>query len=615
MRHARKKAAEQQSRRFFAAILVLVFLCLASVPAWSQASGERQNHALIFVIDGIPNGPFEEMLAAGELPNFRAHIYERGVHSANHITVFPPLTFPAMASLFSGCYPSTHRVPTFFWVNREHAAYKNYLSTIIGEYQADVQKNVHLMFDYFPDSRTLCLGLPVNIGADWHRDIEVSFLDPFRECRDLDYVSKAVERRHTIGPDMLVRPDKLLSLFNPAREANIISLINPFSHSSAFQYVVGSFSETERELRRQVPHAVLYYEWAPDHFGHEDGADSLDVRQSLIAADTQFGRLVKVYQRAGLYEDTFFMLLSDHGQIKAIPKYVPMDRIWAERGFKVEVVSHELIAKAGLGGLLHVGSILVGSGSIVGRNCVVGSAGGGAVSIFLTKGGGVSAESWKHEVYYRDLLDYPLGEKDRINIVDFIHSIENVDFFFVRENERLPGEPHLTRIISRSGSSLINARFDDTSPAELAYEVIEGEDPLGYTSDPAVAPLVSSGYHDEREWLRATAQSAYPDAPVQISQIMELERSGSIIVIPSGPHTFNSRVWAKHGSLCTDEMRTVFAVSGPGLGKGVLPYSRTIDVLPTFLHLMGKESGDAHIDGVVLDMPSRSGLCVTSAAH
>jgi hypothetical protein len=353
-------------------------------------------------------------------------------------------------------------------------------------------------------------------------------------------------------------------------------------------------------MRQQIPELVLYYDWATDHLGHEDGPDGPKVRGSLVRADTHFGNIVNAYKRAGIYEDTYFLLLSDHSQMPLNPHYVRIDQIFAEKGFKIDFVSHELIAKSGLSGLLRIGSILRGRGKITGHNAIIGTAGGGLVMLYLSRDGGTDAESWREEVYHKDLKRYPVAPDHYINVEDLINSIEGVDFFFVRENKRIVGEPHITRIVSRHGSSRVSARFNKGSPVKLKYEVIEGADPLGYSGKSILVEMIASGYHDDREWLRATAATDYPDAVLQIAQIMELDRSGSVIILPDDRHSFNSRIWSKHGGLSADEMHTTFAISGPGLRPGVIQHSRVVDVLPSLLNLMGKEVPSGRLDGIVL---------------
>lgn len=583
------------------AVCAVLAVCLLSV--WGAAHGflePNERYLFIFVIDGIPKAEFDAMLARGDLPNFKKYIYDRGIHSEHHISVFPPLTFPAMASIFSGSYPSRHRVPTFFWVDRERGFYKNYLSTTLGDYQRDLKQTVCVLFEYFPDERTLCFGLPLGGGATYQRTVMGSFIDPLREPRDLDYISKAVEQRHTIAADVFVRPSEVISLFNPAKETNIISLVNPFSASGMLRYAIDSFSEERSRLRTKKPKVVVYYDWAADHYGHEDGPMSPQVVGSLIRDDTEFGRFVEVYQKAGLYDSTYFALLSDHGQMPLEPHYVPIQPIFTARGFKTAFISHELIAKAGLSGLLQVRSVLFGKGTVVGYNCIIGTAGAGSVNVFLTKNGGTDAASWKGEVYYNDLLQYPVVPGKYINVEDFVNSIDGVNFSLVRENERVPGDIHKTRIMSRRGSSIISARLENTKPVELKYEVIKGADPLSYSENPILAGMMASGFHGDREWLRATAETAYPDALAQIAQIMELDRSGSIIIVPDDGHCFNARVWAKHGGLSAGEMITTFAVAGPGLSPGVVHDSRVIDIVPTLLSLMGKDNPEACFDGIAL---------------
>jgi hypothetical protein len=557
-------------------------------------------YALIFVIDGIPTNLFRQMMEDGELPNFREHIYERGIYSRHHMAVFPPLTFPAMASIFSGRYPATHGVPNFFWVSREEAMYTNYLSVHVGRFQRDVHQNVSFLFDYFPCDRTLSFGLPVEIGGYYTKGLIGSFVDFSREARDYDYAAKAIEQEHAIEADMFVKPLKFVSLLNPSKDTNIISLLNPFSRAGAAHYAVRSFSASERMMCSKVPTAVLYYEWATDQLGHQDGTNSEEVRESLIKADEQFGRLVRAYQEAGLYDRTFFVLLSDHSQIPVQAHYVPIDRTFAQWGFKTILISHEIMAQSGLSGLIRMPPLLIGAGSLKGYNCALGTAGGGAVVAYLSRNGGTDVESWKEEVYYNEILQYPVAPGVKVNIADLINSIHGMNFFFVREAEFLPDKPHVTRIVAGFGSSLVTAIVRDKKAVQIKYEVIEGNDPLGYAGNPALARFIAQGFHGDREWLNMTTATEHPDAPIQIAQIMELDRSGSIIMIPDDLHTFNSRVWAKHGGLSAKEMLATFAIAGPGIRRGTIENSRVVDFTPTFLHLMGRDVPPQFFDGIVL---------------
>lgn len=586
----------------YPAIVLLVsvtfFLTAARAGAFPEAG---RKYALIYVIDGIPTPEFMEMLANGELPNFREHLYERGIHSENHITVYPSLTFPAMVSVFSGCYPSTLGVPNFFWVDRKRGIYKNFFSEEFDEYEHYINPNVRMLLDYFPHERTLCFALSVNAGhATYQRELYGEFLDRFRELRDVDYIAKAVEKKHTIAPDMLVKPCKLISLFNPAKDANILSLINPISKRGALRYAIGSFSKSARDLRNERPELIIYYDWRADHYGHEAGTDSREVLGSIIDDDVQFGKIVDVYRKAGLYDDTYFVLCSDHSQLPIDAHHVNIVDMFVAKGFKAKLISQELVAHEGIKGIVHIGSLLVPGGKIRGYNCLVGTSGADLVSVFLSKDGGTGLESWGKEIYYNDILHYPVTADAYVNIEDFIKSIEHVNLFLVREKEFLPGQPHVTRIVNRGGSALVSAQFDKTKPVELEYEIVKGVDPLGYSEYPALARMISSGYHSDREWLKATAQTNYPDALVQIAQAMELDRMGSIIIEPDEKYSFNAYSRSKHGGLTARQVKSVFAIAGPGLGRGIIEYSRTADMVPTLLRLLGKDPVAEPMDGIVL---------------
>jgi predicted AlkP superfamily pyrophosphatase or phosphodiesterase len=61
------------------------------------------------------------------------------------------------------------------------------------------------------------------------------------------------------------------------------------------------------------PTAVFMYSVHTDHAGHGHGWMSQEYIQSIEEADVQIGKFIEKMKKAGLYEDTHFMFLSDHG--------------------------------------------------------------------------------------------------------------------------------------------------------------------------------------------------------------------------------------------------------------------------------------------------------------
>jgi hypothetical protein len=77
----------------------------------------RTRSALIVLADGAGADTFEELLAAGELPNITQHVVERG--SARRATsTFTSTTGPAHVPILTGCFAGTADVPGYRWFER-----------------------------------------------------------------------------------------------------------------------------------------------------------------------------------------------------------------------------------------------------------------------------------------------------------------------------------------------------------------------------------------------------------------------------------------------------------------------------------------------------------------
>lgn len=69
------------------------------------------------------------------------------------------------------------------------------------------------------------------------------------------------------------------------------------------------------ECNRDKPTLVFLYSVHTDHAGHAHKWMSSEYIRSLEEADLQIGLFIDKMKKEGLYEDTYFMFLSDHGGI------------------------------------------------------------------------------------------------------------------------------------------------------------------------------------------------------------------------------------------------------------------------------------------------------------
>jgi len=125
----------------------------------------------------------------------------------------------------------------------------------------------------------------------------------------------------------------------------------------------------------------------------------------------------------------------------------------------------------------------------------------------------------------------------------------------------------------------------------INYERL-GDDPFGYNGMP--------GRMSAEEALNLSIDTQYPDALLQIIQLLEAPRAGDLVL--SASHGYDLRAKhespehrSSHGALFREHMLVPVAMSA-AIGK---EHMRTVDIYPTILNLMGKTLPEG-IDGADL---------------
>lgn len=61
-----------------------------------------------------------------------------------------------------------------------------------------------------------------------------------------------------------------------------------------------------------IPSFLAVYGNDPDKLGHAEGPHSPDMKPTMVSLDRQLGRIIRETQRVGIYDDTAFIVTSDH---------------------------------------------------------------------------------------------------------------------------------------------------------------------------------------------------------------------------------------------------------------------------------------------------------------
>lgn len=546
-------------------------VCLSLSTCLSYAKPKKDGYYVImFIIDGLSPKLFEEMIHDGELPNIKEHIYDKGLIGKNFITVFPSITLTAVSSIMTGVYPAKHKIPAFQWFDRSNFASRSYIGIKVINFEDDLRKNAKPIFDYLPDGECASYGLIIGSKGGINRGLVSSYLNP------------------------LDKFDINLDLFY----TDILTTLG---------------------LKNGVPRYTVFYDWAAILRSYEHGFDSPQAKKTIRYSDKRLGKLIKEYKRRGILDKTYLIVMSDHGLLPSTQNFYADDML-RDKGFSKRRISYNLgdpyvpfsfnpketyplIPFS----IERVDSLFGIPIYFSGYHIIFSSNSGGVALMYLAKNGGYgedgkwSRDNWKAEVLYKDLSHYYIGpEKGYFDLENFFKQIEGIDFFIARDNVYIAGEEFRVRVVSKNGMSMITSKGANAKSKVYKYEVLSGEDPLSYKYHSETRKLMDGNFHSGDDWFSASCNYEYPDACVQLSQILETPISGSVIISLKGTWAVNSSVNVKHGAALGDEMRSTFCISGPGISKGTIDHSRTVDVAPSVLYLLEKDFNPADFDGKVM---------------
>jgi hypothetical protein len=133
-------------------------------------SGDRR--AVLLLVDGARPDVFDDLVAAGDLPNVARYVLEPG-GAVSATTVFPSTTCVAYLPFLTGCYPGTCNVPGIRWLDvaryggrwwrdREHV--RSYCGYQGGLLDRDMAPSIPSLFDIVPGAVGICT--PIARGLD-----------------------------------------------------------------------------------------------------------------------------------------------------------------------------------------------------------------------------------------------------------------------------------------------------------------------------------------------------------------------------------------------------------------------------------------------------------------
>jgi len=326
--------------------------------------------------------------------------------------------------------------------------------------------------------------------------------------------------------------------------------------------VAEQFNLISKEARRagRWPELIWAYMPATDEMGHRYGPDSKPYRHALQNMDEQIGRICKALQASGLLDDTYLFFVTDHGMPPC-----PKNNYW-EIAKALKLRFHWRIAETGPDARTEYSRR---RNEYANADAVVVNGGNRRVFIYLRNG-----SDWN-----------PLASREQIEpVTAYLAQQQSVCLSAYRiDDNQVMLQNRLGRALLQRQNPLDNTILD---LKQYSYRVIDGTDPLGYTSSSCASALADGEFHTGKAWLEATANMEYPDLPVQLIEMFDSRRAGDIAVFAASGWDFARENVAGHGSVLAEDMAVPLLVAGPGIPNGTIDTARTVDLAPTIVDML-----------------------------
>ena len=497
--------------------------------------------AVLFLVDGLDLARFDEAIQEGRLPHIRSRFVEGGVGVDYAIASLPPITYPNLVSLLTGCFAGHHGIVGNAWFDRRRLVYQNYDSaatyrSVNGDFSRPT------VYELMADRFTVSVQCPARRGVT-----------------------------HTTD-----------HWFNTGRNW----LFHQYDHTDRR---VGAKAFDVLKLADRVarwPTLWLNYFPGLDAIAHESGPESDAYREGLDRVDRAIGQILHVVDAAGMTDRTYAVLLSDHGHLTVDRRKVFDAAGWLEGGGTDTPAATRGDGRADRSRPVRVFSGRTGGDyaermDALNRYDVVMTNGAYRRLALHLRG----ARGWPYPPT-ADEVDRFLEQRPPLESAPAVELIA-----------RRAGEG-CVRIDSRHGSALVQR--DGGGSAARYRVVIERGDPLHFAGDglPLTREPVSrvdldrfaaDGWHDAEAWLAATADGRYPDFVVQIVALFDSPRAGDILLFAADDWTFDARFRGGHGSCLGRDMRVPMFMAGPDVPRGGrIRHARLVDVMPTLLELLNE---------------------------
>lgn len=287
----------------------------------------RAKHLMVISYDAFSEDNWEK---ASNLPNL-SQLIKNGAFSRNLKSVYPTLTYVVHTTMVTGVYPDKHGIyhnnPLQPFVDEEEQAWFWFKKDI----------KVPTVYDALRNHKMKAAGIlwPVTGKASIHYNLP--------ELKAIRGENQALKIFKNGSP-----------LFSLNLERKYGRLRKGIEQPYLDDFTAMCGQDT---ILSKKPELLMLHFIELDDTKHQYGTDSPEIGKVLVRMDERIGKIIKAVQEAGIFEETVFLVLGDHGQ-KNVKYKVRLNQLLKEGGLiyeeKGEMFWRAYIQSAGGSAYLHL---------------------------------------------------------------------------------------------------------------------------------------------------------------------------------------------------------------------------------------------------------------------
>ncbi len=262
-------------------------------------NGEQPRHVVCVLWDGTNANVLYDMAARGEAPNVARLISMGTAFGHGAMASLPTLTLANHTTIVTGAHPGHHGILNNAWYDRRTAAQVITNSTATWPWAMDhATPGVESIHDA--------------VHRTWSG--EAGFTASINEPCDIraDYSTFDFFRRGEVPPipkDPFGLPHITERFVRPSKDYSWSSVIDHM----AIDQAVGIWSGHYRDQSYPLPRFCFVNHTLTDAAMHEGGPHSEMAAASVRDSDGRLGALFAAVEQAGVFDDTAWVLIADHG--------------------------------------------------------------------------------------------------------------------------------------------------------------------------------------------------------------------------------------------------------------------------------------------------------------